>query len=301
MANIIFSPRIFSNEVLRKFDQKNVFMRYANTDYTGDLKKAGDSVTVQVCPSLTFTASSITSPWASTFQTWTWPGWVITATDFVLTTETIVITKYVEKRFLLSDFETTQSNLSLETKVADRVAVAMNNMMEYEFLKEILVTSIATIPTENKLYSWTPKWDISKTTIYWYIEEMRVALANKNVKDNLVLALCPKHFSALLQSWLLDNSNTWLDKRISGEFKMLWGVKVIESTSLSADLAWQSIGWFEMIMFQEQTVNFITQITDSKITEGNDWFYKNLLFTMVWWSKIFTESAKGICVFYATA
>jgi hypothetical protein len=56
----------------------------------------------------------------------------------------------------------------------------------------------------------------------------------------------------------------------------------------------------EMIMMQEGTVNFVTQITDSKVIDATDGFYKNLMFQVVWGGKVFAESAKGICVFYST-
>ena len=293
MANTTFSPKIFAKETIRIFNQKNVFQRYANTDYSGELQKAGDSVMVQIAPTLTFTASSITSPGATDFTTGTWPGGTITATDFVLTSENLVINKYVEKRFVLKDFELKQSNLNLEEKVATQVSVALANLLDSDFRDQILVTDVATIPTANKLYSWSPKSDVSKTTIYGYIEEMRVALANQNVTDNLVLFLCPKHYSALLQSGLLDAHEKGFDVRTSGDFRMLWNVKVVQTNALTAS--------FEMIMMAEWCVNYVTQITDTKITEGADGFYKNLLYTVVWWAKIFSPSAKGIAIFYASA
>jgi hypothetical protein len=122
---------------------------------------------------------------------------------------------------------------------------------------------------------------------------MRVALANQNVTDNLVLFVSPLNFSRLVQSGLLDASDKGLDIRETGKFRMLGGVKVVETTALTAS--------FEMIMMQEGTVNFVTQITDSAIEKAVDGFYSNLMFQMVWGGKLFAESAKGICVFYASA
>jgi hypothetical protein len=51
-------------------------------------------------------------------------------------------------------------------------------------------------------------------------------------------------------------------------------------------------------MLQDQTVNFVTQITDTEVVKAADGLYWNLMFQVVWGGKIFTESGKGICVFY---
>lgn len=293
MSNTTFSPKIFAKELLRKFDQKNVFARYVNSDYTGELKKAGDSVHVQIAPTITFTASAITGAGSSTFATGTGPGGVIASEDFVLTAENLVINKYTEKRLKISNFELTQSNVDIEGMLSDRAAVGINNLMDSEVRDQILVTDIATIPTANKLYSSSPKTDVSKTTIYGYIEEMRVALANQNVTDNLVLFVSPVNFSRLIQSGVLDQTDSGLDVRVSGQFRMLGGVKVVETTALTASN--------EMIMMQEGAVNWVTQITETSLEKANDGFYSNLLFQVVYGGKIFSESAKAICVFYATA
>lgn len=294
MANTTFSPKIFSKELIRIYDNKNVFANYVNRAYTGELRQAGDSVHVQTAPTLTFSASSITGAGGSTFATGTWPGGVITSEDFAITAENLVINKYTEKRLIIKNFEMAQTNINLETMLAERAAVGINNLMDTQIRDQILVTDIATIPSANKLYSGAPKADVSKTTIYGYIEEMRVALAAYNVTDNLVLFLCPKHFSALLQSGLFDNSNAGLEQRQNGvNMRLLGNIKVIETPALTAS--------FEMIMMQEATVNFVTQITETELIKATDGLYWNLMFQVVWGGKIFTEPAKGICVFYASA
>lgn len=60
MANTIMSPQIFSKEVVRNRDQKNVFMNFVNRKYEGEIKQAGDVVNVQTLPTITMTAKSIT-------------------------------------------------------------------------------------------------------------------------------------------------------------------------------------------------------------------------------------------------
>lgn len=291
MANTTFSEKLFAQELQRKFDQKNVFQRYANTDYTGELRKSGDSVMVQIAPNLTFTASAITGAGASTFQTGTGPGGVITKSDFAITSENIVINKYTEKRLTISNFEMTQSKIPLDAMIADRAAVGMKNLLDTQFRDLVLVDDVANIPTENKLYSGAPKTDVSKTTIFGYIEEMRVALENQNATENLVLFAPTAYVSFLLQSGLLDNSDTGLADRKQGRFKMISGIEVVSTPSLNASK--------EMIMMQKGTVNFVTQITDSEVIKAADGLYHNVMFQIVWGGKIFTESGKGISIFYS--
>jgi len=164
--------------------------------------------------------------------------------------------------------------------------------MDTQFRDQVLVTDIAQIPADNKLYSASPKADVAKGTIYAYIEEMRVALENQNVTDNLVLFLSPLFGSFLIQSGLLDASDVWLEDRKRGFIGLLGGVRVKTTPSLTASA--------EMIMMQDNTVNFVTQIVETDIVKAADGLYHNLMFQVVWGAKIFAESGKWICVFYSS-
>ena len=76
MANTIIIPTLFSKEVIRNRDIKNVFYKYTNSDYTGELRRSGDTVTVQTLPTLSFAFGTA--------------GAAITATNFVITSENLV-------------------------------------------------------------------------------------------------------------------------------------------------------------------------------------------------------------------
>lgn len=292
-----FSPVLFSAETVKIFDRDTVFMAYADRsfDRSTKIKTTGDTVHVQTAPTYTFTASAITAPGATTYTTGTGPGGVISATASVFTGEKLVINKYLEFRTTLTEFEVTQSNLPLETICAQRFAVAYQQLMDDQFRDQILVTDVATIPTANKLYSGAPKADVSKTTIFGYIEEMRVQLvtATGSSAAGAILFVCPKHYSALLQSGVMDNSDLGLTGRRSGRIGMMSGLTIVETSNLTAS--------FEMILMSANTVNFVEQMVNTKTTEAPDGFFMNLMTTCVWGGKIFTERAKGIVVFYATA
>lgn len=288
MSNVIINPTIFAKEVIRNRDRKNVFAVHTNRDYEWEIKKAWDTVRVQTLPTLNFTAESITGAGNQTTKAvGSWPGQAITASDFQITLENLVIDKYSPLRVTLTKHEITQSNLSLEEKVASRFAEAEARLVDDQVRDQILVTQIADIPAANKINEWSPV-SLDKTNIFAEIEKMRVALAEQNVTDNLVLFVSPSAQSLLLQSGILDNSDTWLETRFKGYVGMISGVKVYVTNALTASK--------EMIMMQEWAVNLVVQLNDYKVSEATDGFYFNILAELVWGLRIFGENAKAISV-----
>lgn len=290
MANTIISSSIFAKEVIRNRDQKNVFLVHTNRDYEGEIKKAGDVVRVQTLPTLTFTAASVVGAGDLTnSDVGTGPGAAISATDFAITVENLVIDKYSPLRVTLTKHQITQSNLSLEEAVAGRFAEAEARLFDTQVRDQILVTQVADIPAANKINSAVPI-ALTKVNVFEEIEKMRVALAEKNVTENLCLFVSPSAQSLLLQSGLLDNTDDGLSIRQKGYIGMISGVKIYVTNSLTTSK--------EMIMMQEGAVNMVVQLNDYKVTEGVDGFYYNLLAEIVWGLKIFTENASRISINY---
>lgn len=290
MANTIITPAIFAKEVIRNRDRKNVFLVHTNRDYEWEIKTAWDVVRVQTLPTLSFTAQSITGAWDITnSDVGTGPGGTISATDFTITLENLVINKYSPLRVTLTKHQITQSNLSLEEKVASRFAEAEARLLDEQVRDQILVTQVADIPAANKINSSTPV-TLTKTNVFEEIEKMRVALAEQNVDANLKLFVSPSAQSLLLQSWILDNSDKWLDVRFKGYIGMISGVEVYVTNALTVSK--------EMIMMAEWAVNMVVQLNDYKVMEATDGFYFNMLAEIVWGLKIFGENAKAIAINY---
>lgn len=290
MANTIITPAIFAKEVVRNRDRKNVFAVHCNRDYEWEIKKAGDTVRVQTLPTINFTAQSITGAGTvATGAVWTGPWQAITASNFTITLENLVIDRFAPLRVTLTKHEITQSNLSLEEKVAWRFAEAEGRLVDDEVRDQILVTQVADIPAGNKINSGVPV-TLTKTNIFAEIEKMRVALAEQNVTDNLKLFVSPSTQSLLLQSGLLDNNDRGLVIREKGYMGMISGVSVYATNSLTASK--------EMIMFSEWAINLVIQLNDYKVSEANDGFYFNILAEVVWGLKIFGENAKAVAINY---
>jgi hypothetical protein len=290
MPNTIISPAIFSREVIRNRDRKNVFLVHTNREYEGEIKTAGDVVRVQTLPTLSFTAQTITGAGDLTnSDVGTGPGGAITATDFAITLENLVIDKYAPLRVIVTKHQKTQSNLSLETRIASRFAEAEARLFDDQVRDQILVTQVANIPAGNKINSASPI-TLTKTNVFEEIEKMRVALADQNVTENLCLFVSPSAHSLLLQSGMLDGSDLGLETRFKGYIGLVSGVKVYVTTALTASK--------EMIMMAEGAVNMVVQLNDYDVRVADDGFYYNLLAEIVWGIKIFGENAKAISINY---
>lgn len=287
MANTILSPVIFAKEVIRNRDQKNVFMNYVNRDYEWELKASWDTVTVQILPTLTFTAKSIT--WAWTGNVWTWPWGNISSTAFAITNEKLIIDKYEEVLVELRDIEKVQSNLTLEEKIAQRFAEAEARMMDTFIRDLVLVTQIANIPAANKINSSSPV-TITKTNAIEEIEKMIVALDNQNVTWERVLFVSNNIASVYRQANIFDATDAWLKQRQKGYLWNYGWVEIVQTNALTASQ--------EMIMMAKNAINCVVQLNEYDVRKSPTWFYSNLLAQIIWWGKIFSENAKAIAVNY---
>ncbi len=287
MANTILSPKIFAREVIRNRDIKNVFYPFTNSDYSGDLENAGDTVTVQTLPTLSFTATAITG--AGTGNVGAWPGGEITATNFAITNENLVIDQFAPLRVTLRNIESKQSNLSLEEKVASRFAEAEARLFDEQVRDQILVTQIADIPAGNKIDEAAPAV-VTKGNVFEKHEGLRVALAEQNVTDNLVSFVSPRIFSLMLQSDIFDANEKGVTARMGAKVRMLGGVTIVETNALTESK--------EMIMMARNSVNMVVQLNNYDVRQGTDGFYDNLIAEIIWGLKIFGENAKAIAVQY---
>lgn len=273
--NTIINPVIFAKEVVRNRDIKNVFYKYTNSDFTWELKKAWDTVTVQTLPTLSFAD---------------WTAWEpITKTDFTITSENLVIDKTKQLRVTLKDIEMTQSNLDLETKVAWRFAEWEARLFDEVVRDQILVTQVADIPAANKLDSWAPI-TLTKDNAFTAIENLKVALAEQNVTDNIAIFVSPKAASLIRQSWLLDNSDKWLETRVKWYMWMISWCEIVETNALTASK--------EMIAMQKWAVNMVVQLNKYDVRMWPDWFYENLIAEVIYWLKIFWENTKACAIQY---
>jgi hypothetical protein len=166
MANTVIEPILFSKEVIRNRDIKNVFYKYTNSDYTGELRQAGDTVTVQTLPTLSFASGTA--------------GAAITATDFTISSENLVINQVEQLLVRITAKEATQSNLALTLQVATRFAEAEGRLFDEAVRDQILTVQVGDIPTANKLNSGSPI-TLTPALAYTSILALSTALDVQNV------------------------------------------------------------------------------------------------------------------------
>lgn len=276
MANTVIEPTLFSKEVIRNRDIKNVFYKHTNSDYEGELRQAGDTVTVQTLPTLSFASGTA--------------GAAITPTDFTITSENLVIDQVEQLSVRITAKEKVQSNLELTMAVAGRFAEAEARLFDEAVRDQILVTQVADIPAANKLDSGAPI-TLTPALSYTTILNLSEALDNQNVdEEGRVACVSPNFANNLMQSGFLDATDAGLDVRLKGYVGMVNGVQIVKTNALSASK--------EVIMMQEGAVNMVVQLNNYDVRKGPDGFYENLIAEVIYGLKIFGENAKAIAIQY---
>lgn len=276
MANTIIEPTIFAKEVIRNRDIKNVFFKFTNSDYTGELRNEGDTVTVQTLPTLSFASGTA--------------GAAISATDFTITSENLVIDQTQQLLVRVTNKEKTQSNLELTMSIASRFAEAEARLFDTVVRDQILVTQVADIPAANKLDSGSPI-TLTPALAYTSILDLSEALDNQDVEEEGRIAFVSPNFANnLMQSSFLDSTDTGLDTRFKGFVGMVNGVKIVKTNALTASK--------EVIMLQEGAVNMVVQLNTAEVMKGTDGAYENVFAELIYGLKIFGENAKAIAIQY---
>lgn len=276
MANTIIEPTLFSKEVIRNRDIKNVFYKYTNSAYEWELKQAGDTVTVQTLPTLTFASGTA--------------GSAITATDFTITSENLVIDKTEQLLVKITAKEKTQSNLELTMSIASRFAEAEARLFDEAVRDQILVTQNADIPAANKLDSGAPI-TLTPALAYTSILNLSEALDKQNVEEEGRIAFVSPNFANnLMQSGFLDASDKGLETRFKGYVGLVNWVQIVKTNALTASK--------EVIMLQKWAVNMVVQLNNYDVRKGTDGFYENLMAEIIYGLKIFWENAKAIAIQY---
>lgn len=269
--NTVILVDLLQKETIRLLDEKLVVTPRANRAYEWQLKQQGDTVRVQTFPNVTY--SSGTTAWAD-----------ITESSFTVTSETLTADKLAQLKIPVADITEIVSNLDLMSKLADRIAFAMAKVYEQ------FVISLVVAWAWTKLYSgWAVT--ISKSNIYQYVEEMRVALSDNNAFDQAALFVTPNVASLIRQSALFDWFREGLDTRKNGLVGRMSGFEIYESTLIPAD---------KMIAFDRNSVNFVEQMGKTDIRQSPDGFRSNVLSELIYGWKIFTENAKrAVTLLYA--
>jgi len=265
-GNTVILVDLLMKETIRLLDEKLVVTPRANRTYEGAIKQQGDTVRVQTFPNVTYSSG-------------TTAGANITESSFTVTSETLVIDKLAQLNIPVADLTQIVSNLDLMSKLADRIAFAMAKVFE----QFVIATAVA--GAGSKLHNGSAV-TISKSNIHQYIEEMKVALEEKNAGEgDVALFVTPNVASLLRQSALFDGFREGLDVRENGFVGRMSGFKIYKSNLIPADL---------MVAMDRNSVHFAEQMTKMDIRLAPTGFRSHVISELVYGAKVFAENAKRI-------
>lgn len=214
MSNTIITKELLQKEVTKNLDKNASIFPIANRQYEWELKKQGQTVTVQQLPS--FDMDQGITAW-----------WDITAEDWAITSENLTCDQAMNKAIKILDIEDTRSNLDLASMLWWRLQESVNRAYD----QFTAVTAVRWAITANRLVEGSPATE-SSSTAFWTVESFRYTTDQQNVSDNVFLFVNPIFKSFLRQSSLLDNTETWIWMRINWEVWRASDLRVIMTNNL---------------------------------------------------------------------
>lgn len=265
-GNTIVIKDQLMKKTIKLLDLKLVQAKFANREFEGEIKKAGDTVTVQTFPNLVINEGTVAAL----------AGEDIASQTFVITAENLTVDKVANANYQIKDIEVLRSNLDLQAKVAERLAYQL--AVKYDtFVSTIAIAAATAIGTP---IAWT------KANVYGELERMSVALdTNLAPDEGRKLFVLPAYASIIRQAPEFDGTREGLDVRVKGYIGQMSGFEIFKTTNLPAKTTYAMV---------ENAVNFVEQFNKMKITEATNAFRFNMLLETYYGGKVFTENAKMI-------
>lgn len=263
--NTIIVKDFLVKETIDLLDRKVVVAPRANRQFEGQLKKEGDTVTVQTFPRIALTTGG--TAWDD-----------ITATNFTITAENLKVEQVGQILVPIKDREEVRSNLSLQSEVANQFAYSLSK----EYDEHICRVAIAWAGNEVSTAALT------KDNIYAEINKMRVELSKDDAMDDAALFVNADVTSLIRQAPLFESTKE--------------GISVSENPSFVGRIAWfkifetnvETLGAY-MLAFDKKAVHFVEQMMKMDVRKEPKGFRTNLLLETLYQAKVFTNNANRIC------
>lgn len=251
-ANTIIKENVLVKETISLLDMKFPVAEWANTEFEGEIKKQGDTVSVQQFPRIAFT-------------TGTTAGADIDATTFAITKATLVADTLMQVRVPVTNLEEVQSNLNLREELAREIMYDMRKKID----GFISYKAMSGADTGNKLHDAWPGAAVTKSNIFAAIEEMRVALDNNNAFEQAALFVTPSIASLIRQAPEFDGFKEGLEARIDGYVGKMSGFLIYKTNNLSLSA--------RMLGMDRKSVHFACQWTGYDERKEPKGFTDNIL------------------------
>lgn len=279
MAQTDVISKLFAKELRRKLSDKPrlPFSRFANFEFEGELKRAGDTITVPISPKIEMIdASSLNG---GDLRKTTLDD--ITASERVVTKSELKIDKLHRYREKFSELEEIQTAyliegnrmedlISAEEVVVEKGAIAVIDAMLAANAGQVIPAAVA----------------LDETNIAKEIMKLRTLLSKKEVPmAGRKLIVSPEISGIIAMAKILTGTDDGSKAAIDGWLGRFGGFDIYESNLIDAK---------KLYGFREKSYNYVRQMVKAKVSEATDANYFNVVGEVAHGGKVFDQNIEQI-------
>ena len=278
MANTDKIRSIVAAELRRKMSDtpRKPFMRFANYEFEGILKQAGDTISVPVSPKITLT--DVSSSNSGDIKATSCAD--ITASDRTITHSDLVINKLHQYREKFSDLEDIQTLYNISGERMKDLMEGIDNAVETSIITMLDAYFTAHSGQVTTIAS------MSTSTVAKDIMGLRTALSKKDVPmDNRILVVSPDVSAVICQAGILSGTEVAADAVVDGWLGKFAGFSIFESNLITST---------NVYAFRAKAYNYVRQLVKAKVTEAEAGMYYNILGQIAHGGKIFDQNGEQL-------
>ena len=279
MAQTDVVSKLFAKELRRKLSDKPrlPFSRFANFEFEGELKRAGDTITVPISPKIEMIdASSLNG---GDLRKTTLDD--ITASERVVTKSELKIDKLHRYREKFSDLEEIQTAYLIEeNRMKDLISA------EEEVVEKGAIAVIDAMLAANAGQVISAAAALDETNIAKEIMKLRTLLSKKEVPmAGRKLIVSPEISGMIAMAKILTGTDDGSKAAIDGWLGRFGGFDIYESNLIDAK---------KLYGFREKSYNYVRQMVKAKVSEATDANYYNVLGEVAHGGKVFDQNIEQI-------
>ena len=279
MTQIDVVSKLFAKELRRKLSDKPrlPFSRFANFEFEGELKRAGDTITVPISPKIEMIdASSLNG---GDLRKTTLDD--ITASERVVTKSELKIDKLHRYREKFSDLEEIQTAYLIEeNRMKDLISA------EEEVVEKGAIAVIDAMLAANAGQVISAAAALDENNIAKEIMKLRTLLSKKEVPmAGRKLIVSPEISGIIAMAKILTGTDDGSKAAIDGWLGRFGGFDIYESNLIDAK---------KLYGFREKSYNYVRQMVKAKVSEATDANYYNVLGEVAHGGKVFDQNIEQI-------
>lgn len=279
MAQTDVVSKLFAKELRRKLSDKPrlPFSRFANFEFEGELKRAGDTITVPISPKIEMIdASSLNG---GDLRKTTLDD--ITASERVVTKSELKIDKLHRYREKFSDLEEIQTAYIIEeNRMKDLISA------EEEVVEKGAIAVIDAMLAANAGQVISAAAALDENNIAKEIMKLRTLLSKKEVPmAGRKLIVSPEISGIIAMAKILTGTDDGSKAAIDGWLGRFGGFDIYESNLIDAK---------KLYGFREKSYNYVRQMVKAKVSEATDANYYNVLGEVAHGGKVFDQNIEQI-------